>query len=289
MSQTNRILKKFGLSDTETSVYLEALKHDQLTPYSISKLTGIPRTTVYDILMNLSLKGLVKLQQSDGFSKQQTLVRAQNPSTLRKIIRKKQKDLTTLEVDIVSILPQLNDDFHKSNPNADFLFYPGIEGFQKVYLDRRLLDIDVERYTWDLLMPMDVLGKDKLNKLVDRQHKMFKQHKHKPKEIIPLNNWTKHVLTYQVSRDPKYLKDREIRYIESPAFDLSAEINIIGNQIRISCAQDDEVWGLTISSKALSKTFRSIFLVQWAMAKKISPELVKSWGENKFLKAERKK
>lgn len=82
MDTSTKVLKRFGLTDNEIDIYIECLKNEELSPFQLSKLTGIPRTTVYDCLMSLSLKGLIELEQSDGFQKQQTRVRGKNPSEL---------------------------------------------------------------------------------------------------------------------------------------------------------------------------------------------------------------
>lgn len=288
-NQTHRILKNFGLSENEIRVYLESLKHEELTPYKISKATGIPRTTVYDVLMNLSLKGLVELEQSDGFTKQQTLVRAKNPSALRKILQKNRHDLLKLETDIINILPRLKADYHKSKPNTDFQFYPGVEGFKEVYLTEKMIDVDTQIYTWDCLMPMDVIGSEEMNRLVSEIDQKRRSYKHKSKELIAWSDWSRHVLSYQFTRDNKYLDVREVRYLDNPAFDLSVEINLIGTQVRISCAKEDEVWGMVINSKALSNSLKAIFQVQWMTATPVTVKMVKSWGPNEMLKFQKKR
>ena len=114
-------LKRFGLSENETKVYLESLKHNETSPFQLSKATGIPRTTVYDVVMELSLKGLIELEQSDGIQKQQTKIRAKNPSILRTILQGKRKELTSLELDILNFLPNLKADFHQNKVNAVLL------------------------------------------------------------------------------------------------------------------------------------------------------------------------
>ena len=120
MNLTNKILTNFGLTENEIKVYLECLKETDLGPFKIANLTGIPRTTIYEILTSLSLKGLVELQQSDGLTKQQTKVRAKNPTTIRDIVRAKKQKLSQLEVDVVEILPFLNKEYFKDEANADF-------------------------------------------------------------------------------------------------------------------------------------------------------------------------
>lgn len=281
-----KTLNSFGLNNKEVDVYLACLKDDVTSPYKLAKLTGIPRTTIYDILLNLSLKRLVVLEQSDGFTKQQTKVRANNPSTLRKILQEKRKDLTRLELDVVDILPNLKEDFHKKKSNSNFKFYPGVEGLKQIYFDRSLETVDEQIYTWDLLMPMDMIGREKMNEITDDINSLHLHKSYPPKEIVALNDWTKHVLTYQYGRDPNYVKSREIRYVDNPTFGLSVEINIVGTIVRIACSREDENWGLSINSMALSETLKSIFLVEWSRAIPITEELIKSWGTNDMLNYE---
>lgn len=284
-----KTLKKFGLTENEAKVYLESLKKEETSPFELAKLTGIPRTTVYDVVMGLSLKGLIKLEQSDGFTKQQTKIQAKNPSILRDILRKKRKDLVSLELDILNFLPELKADFHRDKVNADFQFFPGIEGAKKVYMDKMEAETELPVYVWDIQMPMDIFGRKEMNQLVDWEINFKKNKKRNVKEIMALNDWTRHVMTYQVGRDPKYLETWEIRYLEDPSFEIYQRISIVGDYIRIICAKDKEVWGLKIQSPLLASSFRSIFQVTWQIAKPVTLDVVKSWGENELLIEERNK
>jgi hypothetical protein len=239
--------------------------------------------------MNLSLKGLVELQTSDGFTKMQTLVKAKNPSVLRKILQKKRRDLVRLETDVVDILPFLKSDFHKNDANADFRFYPGTDGFKEVYLNEHFGEIDTQTYTWDCLMPMDVIGPEAMNRIVSIEHQEKQTMQFRPKEIVALTDWTRHVLAYQYGRDKNYLAVRQVRYVDNPAFNLTTEIKLIGTQIRIACAEESEVWGLVVNSAALSNSMKAIFEAQWVTGKDVTPELVESWGPSEMLEWQKKK
>ncbi len=290
MTAAYAALKRFGLTDGEIKVYLEALKKDELTPFSISKLTGIPRTTVYDILMGLSLKGLVELKQSDGFTKQQTLVKAKNPSVLRTILQNKRKELTSIEADILDVLQELKGDYHKNESNANFQFFPGITGAKKVYFDSfSNEDLKLASFTWDLQMPMDVFGVKEMNADVSLGSKKRVQGRSENKELMPLNDWTKHVITYQYGRDKKYLENMEYRYIEDSSFEVFLRLNIKGNFVRIACAYEDEVWGIKVRSRFLAATFRAVFLQNWKLGTPITEGVVKSWGKSEFLEEHRAK
>lgn len=286
MDFVDKTLVAFGLTDKEARVYRAALNHEETSPFELSRETKIPRTSVYEILLNLSLKGLIELKRSDGFSKQQTRIKAKNPSLLREIIAKKRDDLVKLDVDVVQILPDLKKDYLKHVPNADFKFYPGVAGAAEVYQRMNNNDSHEPIVAFDCLMPMDSFGMTKMNKWTDAEN--GRKLKTEIRSIMPLTSWTKHVTSYQYERDPLYLS-REFRYVEDPSFDLYQDIQIQGHQISIANGVKEEAWGIVINSELLAKSLASIFEVVWRIAKPVTVDLVKSWGPNEFRKQELKK
>lgn len=289
MDSIKETLQEFGLSANEATIYRACLKENNLSPFKLAKRTGIPRTTVYEILMSLSLKGLITLEQSDGFTKQQTRVAAKDPSILRKIIWEKKRKLSHLEFDIVNILPELKDDFHKDKGGADFRFFPGIEGAKKVYFNEYIVNSRIPIYAFDNLMPMDVFGREETNKDVAQSLEYLNKKGVEINELFALNDWTKHVLTYQYGRDPDYVIKRRMRFVSDPSFFINQRIVLYGDYIRITCAKDEEVWGLIIKSTSLSQTLTSLFRFIWNVAEPLTSQIVESWGENEFLKSEKEK
>ncbi|MCC7304055.1 hypothetical protein IT418_01410 [bacterium] len=287
----NKALRKFGLTDNEIAVYVQTLIHGELSPFTAAKLTDIPRTTVYDVFMTLSLKGLIDLEHNSGFEKQQTRVRAKNPSIMRKILEERRRETYDIETDLSLVLPLLKREYHKEDSNALIEFLPGIEGMKRVYLELEGVEQSSQKdaISWTNLMPLDMLGGKIVNNDV-RQGSLNRVKKQiRTKYLVPLNNWTKHVMTYQSSIDPDYLKTRDFRFIESPIFECYLEMVIANNVFKAACAEGEEVWGLIIKSKALVATLRSIFISQWQNAQPITPDLVKSWGKNAFLQEQRRK
>ncbi len=61
------ILKKFGLSDYEARVLVSLIKGGELTAREISEQSGVPRTSVYEIVDSLKRRGFIEL----SFSKPQ--------------------------------------------------------------------------------------------------------------------------------------------------------------------------------------------------------------------------
>ncbi|GAB4286831.1 MAG: hypothetical protein Kow0081_4760 [Candidatus Dojkabacteria bacterium] len=278
-------LERYGLSDNEINVYTTALQLEKTSPYELSKLTGIPRTTVYDVITDLSLKGLVKIEKNNGFTKQQTRIRAVNPSELRKKIRERHSELYSLEVDIVEVLPRLKGEFFKRETDGNFEFIKGIDGAREVYFADEDEGIDVPRYVIDNLMPMESFGMSELNRDIDKQSEV-RVDRNPIKVLVQMSEWCKHVISYHFKRNPNYLKSREYRYIDSPLFNVNERITICGNRVYISHASGDEAWGIKVKSEGYYKTMYSIFSVLWNTATPVTEEMVISWGTNKFLEAE---
>lgn len=279
------VLKEFGLSENEAVVYQSALKLGQTSPFTIAKDTGIPRTTVYAVLTDLALKDLVELESATGLMKQQTKVRAKNPSTLRSILWHKREELVKQEVDIVSILPFLKKEYLKDETNADFQFFPGMEGANQVMFDYD--GVDQDTYVFDYLIPMDATGSKRMNTELDRGIKLWEKKTSIEYNLVPINAWSKHVLTYQVERNSHYLDRVEHRFLPFELQNLSVMARVKGDRTWVISVKGDEVWGLKIRSQNLADSLSSLHQALWKLATPITGEMIASWGPNEYLKAEK--
>lgn len=278
------VLAKFGLNEKEVVIYLACVRLQETSPFALAKETGIARTTIYDLLMNLARRGLIDVQQSDGFSKQQTKVRVKNPSYLRELIREQQKALQNLEVDLVTVLPELHEQFHGEQSHSNTRFYPGVEGVRHVY---RVEDqVSQPLVAFENLLPMDVFGIDTTNQMISVFTQELLKRRSSMRELAPNNEWTHHAISYQYGRDPNYIKARHIRLIDNPLYNLQQRTVVAGDQVHIVTATEQEVWGMIIASKSLATTWRSIFELLWQQGTPVTAELVESWGPNKYLEAE---
>jgi len=90
-----KALKNLGLSSYEAKAYLAFLSESPLTGYKLSKISGVPRSRIYETIEKLTAKGLVLIQEGDT-----TLLR---PVSLESFLEKKEKE------------SQQNIDFLKEN------------------------------------------------------------------------------------------------------------------------------------------------------------------------------
>lgn len=283
--RTTEVLKEFGLSDNEARVYQSVLQLVETSPFAIARASGIPRSTVYTVLTDLALKGLVELESSEGLMKQQTKVKAKNPSVLREILWQKRSDLFRQEVDILQVLPFLKQDYLQDSTNADFQFFPGRDG--ALHVQQQMDDVDQDAYVIDYLTPMDVFGTKETNELVEQGIKFWSQAKSTEFNLIPITPWTKHVLSYQVERNPHYLDHVELRQLPFELTGVSVWIHLKGDRTRIISVKDDEVWGLIIRSASLASSLISVHQALWKLAVPITAAQIAAWGPNYFLQAEK--
>jgi len=281
------VLENLGLSENEVKVYIEAIKHKKIAPYALAKTLAMPRTTVYDIMLNLALKGLITIRQSQGLEKQQTWIEPKNPSKLREMIFYQREELARAEVGLVDILPFLKEEYTKNLENTDFQFYPGIVGAKQVIQQTFQAKDNSTVRVFESLIPMDTLGKKLINKDIDMGLQTKRSTNSAIKSLVVLNKWTKHVLSYQQRRNRDYIMLHNFRYIDNPHLNIGLDISLLEDTVRCICAQENEAWGLIIKSDKLATTLSSVFDLLWIGAHELSEKDIERWGINEFSEAER--
>jgi hypothetical protein len=194
-----------------------------------------------------------------------------------------------LEADVLQFLPALRSDFLSNGTSPQIEFFEGIEGMKKIYLTDNELLHQYEVCSFENLMPVDVMSHKDINNDIDTVRKEEKASIYNSRDILVLNDWGRHVLTFQCNRNPDYLDHGEKRYVDDIGVEFKGRIAIAGNFVRYTTSSDDEVWGISINSKSLAQTLKAVFELVWVNAKVVTQELVDSWGENELLKALDKK
>ena len=66
MLDISTIMRKYGFNESEIKVYLTLINHEQMTGYEVSKLSGVARSKVYNVLENLIQKNMVLVNQTEN-------------------------------------------------------------------------------------------------------------------------------------------------------------------------------------------------------------------------------
>lgn len=94
-------LERFGLSSYEAKAYLAILSEYPLTGYKLSKISGVPRSRIYETIEKLTAKGLVLTQEGEtnlvkpvsfeSFLERKEKENRQNIDSLRKALSQLEK------------------------------------------------------------------------------------------------------------------------------------------------------------------------------------------------------
>ena len=129
--QIQVVLKNFGLSEKEISVYLALIELGASSVRTISLKSKINRGTTYDILKSLINLGIISYYNKE--SKQYFI--AERPETLLAVIDKKQEDLAGVKNDIEESLPLFKILFEKQGGKPSVKLYEGLMGIRHILED----------------------------------------------------------------------------------------------------------------------------------------------------------
>lgn len=246
-------LLQMGFSENEASVYLALLQLGKGTASEIAGNAGVGRTTVYDILFQLSKKGLVSISGKEPKQEYQ----AENPENLIKYLKKeserKEQNVRYAEI----MLPEFKS-IHKVGERPRVKFFEGTAGLENVYEDTLTATEPIRAYA-----NVD----DMHNALPHYFPKYYKRRAGKGiaiRAIIPKNEAGKE--RGKLDR----LEKRETAFVSPEKFNFVPEINVYDNKVMIASWR--EKLGIIIESEEIADAMKKIFELAWVEAKRLDKE-----------------
>ncbi|MCW1930318.1 MAG: helix-turn-helix domain-containing protein [Candidatus Kerfeldbacteria bacterium] len=135
MKYPHSFLQSLGFTQKESVLYCVLLEHDAMTAATLASLTGINRTTVYDVLLTLVQKGLVSKYAYQGV----TVFQALRPERLHNYLeREKEESIHRIDVQQRSLqeyMPAFLSLFASSVGHPKVQFFEGEKGMREAYED----------------------------------------------------------------------------------------------------------------------------------------------------------
>lgn len=232
-------LEAYGLSNKETKIYIKLLEFGLATSERLSKATGIPRSTVYDILKSLTHKGLAGSVIKEGVN----FFEAADPTKLIEVLQEKEKKIK----EAIPLLEQLK----KSRiEKPTVTFYEGKEGLKTVLDDvlkskREILIIgNHSRFIENLKWSGEIFTKTRVKRGISV--KFIGEISNESKKLLPRDTYEK--------RQTKLLK--KLNTVKS-------EIHLFNDKIAFITLRKTQPFGLIIEDKELSHLFKIIFGLIW--------------------------
>jgi len=249
-------LLQLGLTEKEIEVYLVLLKHGQMTPVGISRLTTINRTTVYTVLKELSKKGLTLEDKGQAI---QTFV-AQSPETLQHMVKKEEMLLQRKKEKAMLAVEQLSSLASKGEftiPRITFIEEDQM--YQHSYSRTDTWNKSVKATGTDWVGYFD----HTLNTFWEEYIEWYwKQESSKETHFRLLTN-EKNFDDYRIKIEGP--DNREIQFWDEVG-ELSFSTMVMGNYILLLQTREKPFYMIEIFDAAYAKSQRQIFTTMWKLS-----------------------
>lgn len=249
-------LKKAGLSDKAAVVYYALLERGGAYPSVLAKEAHINRSTVYKILLDLSVKGLVT-EIKKGKKLYYQIEKPQKLLRFAKMNIERGKEMLAVAEEV---LPDL-DGLYSLMPNKPKItYFEGKEGVLSIYEDHVRVEKPYEMVGWANVGYLDQF-------LPEEFFSFYKKEKARigitTRGIIPDTPKDKAFTGVQYERIGKKFWP-EMRYVPAAQFSYKSEITVYGtNKVSILNIESDLPSGVIIEDPTIHNMMRMMFELSW--------------------------
>lgn len=247
------LLRDFGLEDREAKVYLTCLRLGQATPNLISHESGIQRTYVYNILVDLFEKGLISEVEIRGKKTYSALSIEQFKALQAEKMRR-----------LESLVPELKAFERAVGDRPKVRFYEGKEGIFIAQQETLTLPRGSEILAY-------ATGQGLYQYDPDFALSYIRQ---RAKKGITARSLAADTPETRQFTDKNKEQLRTTRLVPADQFPFTNEINIWGNKVSIMSMQG-QLLAVVIESESIARTQRSIFELAWRGAANFQRESTK--------------
>ncbi len=248
-------LEKSGLSDKESAIYTALLELGGAYPSRIAEYTGLNRSTIYMLLDQMSIKGLVN--QVERRNKQ--FYQLESPSRL---VRSAKMKLSLVQDEIESaqrLLPDLEGLFSVAD-KPKVTYYEGIDGVLEIYATHVNVSKPYEMLAWANVREVEELLPQNFfqNYIKTKNQKGISS-----RGIFPDHEMDKTFI------DRAYADFREdimpnVRFMPREKFPFKSEITIYGEKnVSIINLGKDRLTGVIIEDPTIHGLMKMIFELSW--------------------------
>jgi sugar-specific transcriptional regulator TrmB len=252
-------LTNIGLSEKAAHVYVAVLELGTAYPSTVAEVTKLNRTTVYHILTDLAIKGLVtEIEQ-----KRKRCYQVEPPKQLVNFTKTQIRLAEERATRAKKMIPEVEGLFNLIPHKPRVRFFEGMDGVLSVYEDHVS-----EKEPYEMLgfsnveALMSLLPEDFVTRYVQKKATCGI----KTRGIFPYTQFSKNYNTNIYKKiDKKILVD--MRYIPTEKFPYNCEITVYGkNKVSIINFQKDVLVGVIIEEKTIADMMRMIFELAWVGA-----------------------
>jgi len=249
-----KFLKNIGLNEKEIAVYLELLKVESDSALSLSKKTGILRTSTYPIIESLEEKGLVsRVKKGKKINFQ-----AEAPERIGAYIESQRIKLEEQIRLADDFIPQLKSISRQTGEKPIVKIYEGREGIFKANEESFGYSRGNEDETTYFIYPYDLL------------EELFSDQEMKKSRTQRTGRHIKSEAIYTYSKGERPAGPDSVRLrIDGDKYPIKCDISIFKDVIRINTLSKS-ISSLVIKSQDIADTLKALFKMVFDAGKNIS-------------------
>ena len=254
-------IKKAGLTDKSALVYTALLQTGGAYPSRIAEFTKLNRSTVYMVLTELCVKGLVNEIER---SKKQ-FYQIEKPQKLSQLANDQVKAAMETSEYVKKIIPEIEETYLKITNRPRIRYFADTQGILSIYEEQTADQKPYEMLSITTTNAIDALLPDK-----------FYEEFRKKKARLGI---TTRVLLTDSKVNQEYVKTiyanlpekiwPVIKFVPAPIETFGSEITIYGeDKVSITNFQKQNPIGVVIEDQTLNKVMRMVFDLAWKGADK---------------------
>lgn len=249
-------LLEIGLTDHEARVYLELLAIGTQVAGVLAKRVKIHRTTVYSVLKNLEVKGLI----SSRMKLKVRFFSANDPNCLIGYLDRQSRVYADYRTDMLKLIP----DFRLLMKKYEFKkpivsYFEGLEGIKHVMYDALNAQGDFFAYLsldkWFNSGLKNFLRDFKDFRILEKQKSL--------KVIVPSLPEIRNFFSENAEKYPPEMTEVLYACDEKFAALFENEMTIYDNKVNILHLKAGEEYGIVIENKAIASMEKKIFEMAW--------------------------
>jgi len=248
-----------GFSEKEAMVYVSVLELKGAFPSHIAEYCGLRRSTVYNVLTTLSVRGLInEIEKKNKF-----FFQIEKPENILRFANNRLNQAEDSLNQIKDILPSIRNIYSTDDNLPKITYYSGEQGLFQIFND-----MTAEQKPYEMLVFTN--GAEFIN-ILDENNKRFYANYMKDKEIHSITTRTI-IPDTNADRQAKDIFYKDIdqkywpvfRYLDKDKFPSASEVTIYGiNKVAIVNFKKGRETGVIIEDQAIHDMMKTIFELSW--------------------------
>lgn len=263
--QLNNCLENLSLTDNQRKVYLYLFKEHKATVMEISKVTGLNRTTIYNIVEQLVNDELLH-KESPKFGAK---IIFSHPTKLVSFAKEKLSKYEDSTKQLSELMPELIANFKDLKLETRISQFEGIEGVKKMYNDV------LETFENNPELKRDsLIGCSNLNKVIrnlpvrwsNQARKRQSELKITSRYLVPEDdNWRQYIKEKYLMPGLKY--HPRFKNLPKNLMQIDTEISVYANKVSFISLKEEEPIAVIIESKVFSDSLKILLETLWGLIK----------------------